>query len=133
MSSETYYFIATVLAVIGALSGVVIYFLKRHDSTEKRITYLVGERNVAIENLRARADAGFAQSSQRYAELSERITREKLENLREMQPYVTRSEMDKRFERIENFQGVLNNKMDAILQRIAGVKHWPPEQGGHEH
>lgn len=97
--------------------------LGEHQKINATINSQVEKRESKFDRLSDRAELKYAEASRRDAELSERITAMRAEQIEKMQPYVTRAELDRRIEKLEDAQVLGNAKLDAILHRLAGVKH----------
>ena len=118
MQVELWHILAVFGAVIAGLWTAIAYVNKMFNDLDAKMTRQHEARTTSHDNFRAASESNFAGLRQKDAELALNIATLRLEVAREAQNFVTREELDRRMERLENFQVVQNNKLDEIIRRL---------------
>lgn len=141
MPSESYYLIVAIAAVLGLVWRVFSYIQREIEkiyltraaaleaisgkielwkgATNREISRLYETRNAALEQINARIESRHSENSRRCTELSERMTTNRLAQMKEDRDFVTRGEIDKRFEKMEIALAGQNEKLEEILRHVA--------------
>lgn len=114
--------ILIILALFSQSFGLLRWVSNGFDNVYKHIDSVKKERDKQIEFVKERAELRYAEGAKRDAELSERITSTRADYMQALTQYVTRPELDRRLEKIEDALTITDSKLDAILHRLAGVK-----------
>lgn len=131
MQVELWHVVTAFFAVIAGGWAALLYVHKLFDRLDTKMTDQHDTRVATHEQFKNISEANFAGLRQKDAELALSIATMRLEVAKESQNYVTRAELDRRMERLEDIQGVQNNKLDELLRRlpynVLGNTHLPPQ------
>jgi hypothetical protein len=119
MSQTDYYLVAVIFALFAGGWAVFKYLTVHIDKLGATMNAQHIMRMNAHEAHKTNVDARFEAAARRDAELSEKITASKYEQYKELQGYVTRAELDRRFDKQEKVQEQQSAKLDAVLSLLA--------------
>jgi hypothetical protein len=119
MQLELWHLLTLGFTLVGGGWAFIVWVSSRFENLDAKMTKQHEARILTQEQHKNVSDANFARLGQKDAELALSIATLRLEVAKESQNFVTRAELDRRMERLEDIQGVQNNKLDEIIRHVA--------------